>query len=247
MSLCDDLLDLLERKAMRSCPPELAAHAQSCGLPEAVRARPGLAEAGDAVLRACAPRPSCKAAPQGHARLPLACENAPSSSAALDGELDPRPVATSCSPTSTGAAPARRHGRRLATLREVGAVTRVPAQLRASAGASPAQPPRARAGTRRTFDLRLATAAAYLLAAMTVFLIGNPAHIARARSAPIEKAAVYTRAVVENRFDSYTRRRARTAVVGPGLDRRASHRCMATGRPRGPAARDEPDTPCRRY
>jgi hypothetical protein len=86
-------------------------------------------------------------------------------------------------------------------LREVGRDTRVRPRLRALA----ALPPRRRIEGRRRlafFDLRLATAAAYLLAALTVMLAGNPASLARATGAGVDRATFYARAAVSNRLES---------------------------------------------
>jgi hypothetical protein len=73
------------------------------------------------------------------------------------------------------------------------------------------------------FNLRLATAAAYLLAAATVVLVGNPGNLARASSTTMERAGVYARAAVENRLDSYSRKvREDVAVVGGWLRHQAT-------------------------
>lgn len=236
MSLCDDLLDLLETEGHAELPAELAAHAQSCDdCREAVARAQGLAEAGHAVRGVRAPA-ELVGRLKDMRRLPLACEHATELiSAALDGELSP--AGREELVAHLHACPACQTAwEALATLQEVGRVTRVAPRLRARL----ALHPRNRIDARRRpriFDLRLATAAAYLVAAMTVMLIGNPASIARASSASVEKAQLYTRAAVENRLDSLTRR-GRTAILSAKdwIDERATAAWQQAGRvvrPRG--------------
>lgn len=211
MSRCDDLLDRIEAAGVAELPDDLAAHAHGCeGCREALARAQGLEEAGHAV-RGIRPSAELVARIKTLHRLPLACEHAIASiNEALDGELDM---------AGREALLGHLHGcpacqtawEALATLQEVGRTTAVAPRLRARLVVHP----RTRVERRRRprfFDLRLATAAAYLVAAMTIMLIGNPATIARASSASVERAQLYTRAAVENRLDSLTRR-ARTAAL----------------------------------
>lgn len=117
----------------------------------------------------------------------------------------------------------------LATLREVGSQVRAPRRLRAVVSL----PIRQRLAARRrlpVFDLRLATAAAYLLAAATIVLVSNPATVARASSATVEKAGVYARAAVENRVAAYTRRARESVAVAADWLQHAGAEAYARGR-----------------
>lgn len=91
----------------------------------------------------------------------------------------------------------------LATLREVGRASEAPPRLRAAA----ALPPRQLLAVRRrhgVFDVRLAVAAAYLFAALTVLLAGGPAKLTDTGGARIAAVATYGRAAVANRLASYS-------------------------------------------
>jgi hypothetical protein len=217
MRLCDELLDQLDDAAAGILPPHLADHARGCDLcsqriDEAGLLRPE----GGLLSQMRAPR-KLVARLKSIPRLAPACDAALELiGAALDGEID-------------GAAQARLldhlHGcsscqaawEAFATLREVGSHVRAPQRLRAALAVSPTH----RISLRRRrplFDLRLATAAAYLLAAATIVLVSNPATVARASSATVEKAGVYARAAVENRLASYSRRvQASIAVAADWL------------------------------
>jgi hypothetical protein len=137
-------------------------------------------------------------------RLPQECERALELvSAALDGEVDESGRGELLEHLHSCAS-CRATWEALATLREVGSLVKASGRMRARLALHPTQHIAVRR-PRRVFDLRLATAAAYLLAALTVFLVGNPAQVARASNSQMEKAAVYTRAAVENRFAAYTK------------------------------------------
>jgi hypothetical protein len=117
-----------------------------------------------------------------------------------------------------------------ATLREIGARTRAPGRLREAL----ALPPRNRMDVRRKrgrfFDLRLATAAAYLLAALTVMMLSSPATVARASSYGMDRAATYATAAVQNRFQSYSDRVTYAAAVAQGWVREHAQRAWRTVR-----------------
>ena len=130
-----------------------------------------------------------------------------------------------------------------ATLREVGAATRVPGRFRAALAIHPRNNLTLRR-RRKFFDLRLATAAAYLLAALSVAAAGNPGAIARAGTSQMEKATFYAKAAVENRIDSYADKAKRSVLEVAGWageifdDARTLARRMF-GKDANPAAADD--------
>jgi len=218
MSRCDAVLDWLLESPDADLPPELAAHVaecQDCRL--AVERSRGLGEGGRLVRAARAPD-SLKARLKALPRLKPECERAQDLlNSALDDTLDDAGrgelmehlhACASCMATWEA----------FATLREVGAATRPAPRVRAALAIHPRLRIQARRPARR-FDLRLATAAAYLLAALTVMLLSNPATVARASSAQMDKAAVYTRAVVENRFTAYSHRLVDALATAEGWAR----------------------------
>lgn len=102
-----------------------------------------------------------------------------------------------------------------ATLREVGAATRASERFRAVLSVHPRNNLALRR-RRKFFDLRLATAAAYLLAALSVAAAGDPGAIARAGTSQMEKATFYAKAAVENRIGSYGEKAKHTALEVAG-------------------------------
>ena len=212
MSPCDVMLDRIEAAVSGTLPPDLAEHLAGCSSCRIAleRAR-GLAEGGQALRWVRAPE-ALKVRLKALLRLRPECEQAIDlASAALDGEVPEEQrarlvehmhVCPSC----------RAAWEAFSTLRETGAGTRVSARLRADLALPPLLRVELRRRQRRFFDLRLATAAAYLLAALTVVLLSNPATVARASSEGMDRAALYARAAVENRVASYSDR-AKDAVV----------------------------------
>jgi predicted anti-sigma-YlaC factor YlaD len=212
MRPCDELLDRLDDALEGTLPPALASHVREC---EACRRL--IEAAGPLRGDAGVPRPvraprtlveRLKSMP----RLAAACDDAMSlMSAALDGEIDEPARARLL--THIHACPrCLTAWEAFATLHEVGAHMRAPRRLRAML----AMPPSQRLAFRRRrplFDLRLATAAAYLLAAATIVFVSNPATVARASSSTVEKAGVYARAAVENRISAWSREARETVVV----------------------------------
>jgi predicted anti-sigma-YlaC factor YlaD len=93
----------------------------------------------------------------------------------------------------------------VATLREVGSSCRANRQMLAALAMNPRRSLVIRRRL-RFFDLRLATAAAYLLAALTVALAGNPVTLAREGGEKVGKATFFAAAAVENRADAYGER-----------------------------------------
>jgi len=200
MRACDELLDFLETGDPAGLPAPLAHHAEECaGCRDALDRLRGLAD-GAAVMAGLHAPPELVERLRRMPRLPADCERAQDLLAeALDGALD-EPARRELMGHLHGCAACRTTWEAFATLREVGRDTRARARLRAVA----ALPPRQRIEGRRRlafFDLRLATAAAYVLAALTVMLIGNPASFARATGANVDRATFYARAAVENRLE----------------------------------------------
>jgi predicted anti-sigma-YlaC factor YlaD len=204
MKPCDALLDRLDAALSGSLPVELAEHLEGCSSCQlAVERARALAEGGQALHSARAPE-ALKRRLKSLPRLKPACEQAIDLlGAALDGEIPDEERGQLVE--HMHACPAcRAVWESFATLREVGNGTRVSARFRAALVLPARQRIELRRQQRRFFDLRLATAAAYLLAALTVVLLSNPATVARASSEGMDKAAVYARAAVENRVSSYS-------------------------------------------
>jgi hypothetical protein len=206
MSLCEDVLRHIEERAGAPLPDRLATHAAGCPVCRPVLDRVEGLAAGAAVLaRAEAPArlvATLKAMP----RLAPACERGLELlSKALDDDADASEreellahlhVCATCQAV-WGA---------FATLREVGSHTSVDPPLHARLALHPSRRISLRSPRKRLFDLRLATAAAYLVAATTIVLVSNPATVARASNEGLETATLYTRAAVENRLASLERR-----------------------------------------
>ncbi len=219
MNLCDALLERIEAGAIDALPAELAEHlagCQSCQL--AVERARGLADGGRTLRSVRAPE-SLKERLKGLARLKPECEAAIDLIGdALDGEVPDerrdRLVEHMHSCPSCHAV-----WEAFATLRETGRGARASARLRAGLAVPPRMRVDLRRRTRRLFDLRLATAAAYLLAALTVVLVSNPATVARASSEGMDRAALYARAAVENRVSSYSERAKDALVAAEGWAR----------------------------
>lgn len=215
MTACDLVRENLESAVAGELEVELRRHLEECaGCREAVRraAQPG---EGGAVLHTLRAPAELKARLKAMTRLRRECEEALERfSPALDGELEAADRSELLLHLRTCPA-CQAAWEAMATLREVGSLTRAPARTRAALAIRPDYRIAVRR-RRRPFDLRLATAAAYLLAALTVFLLGNPAQVARAGNVPIERAAIYTQAAVENRLGSLTRRVRSGAVAAWG-------------------------------
>ncbi len=215
MSLCEVLLDRLEEAAAGVLPDELRQHLRGCSVcQEAVARRQAVIEAAHSVASAAAPAAlldRLRAMP----RFSASCEDALDLLGdALSGSL---PVAARSRFLMhlQACGRCRATWEALATLREVGSVTHASKRLRAAA----ALPPRQRLAVRRrrgVFDLRLAVAAAYLFAALTVVLAGSPGALTDRGGARIASAATYVRAAVENRVISYSRRLQEHASTAGG-------------------------------
>ncbi|HQT96163.1 MAG TPA: zf-HC2 domain-containing protein [Thermoanaerobaculaceae bacterium] len=242
MNSCNALLDRLDAALAGDLPADLAEHLAGCASCQAAveRAR-GMSE-GESVLRAVRAPAALVRRLKALPRLAPACEQALDAlAAALDGEVAESDRGLLME--HMRACPACRAAwEAFATLREVGGATHAAGRLRAAV----ALPPRQRIELRRQraqfFDLRLATAAAYLLAALTVFLVSNPAQVARASSEGMDRAAVYARAAVENRVSSYSERIRGSIAAAEGWARDHamsiwnSARSLVGGAPANPKA-----------
>jgi predicted anti-sigma-YlaC factor YlaD len=218
---CDELLAFLETGDPDRLPPTLERHAAACDTcREALDRLRGLADATAALARVRAPEELLERL-RRMPRLPAECGRAQELlGGALDGELD-EAGRRELMGHLYGCAGCRTAWEAFATLREVGRDTRTRPRLRAVA----ALPPRQRIEGRRRlafFDLRLATAAAYLLAALTVMLAGNPATLARATGAGVDRATFYARAAVSNRLESLAGDALETLTDGAAWAARAA-------------------------
>jgi predicted anti-sigma-YlaC factor YlaD len=204
MTPCDLLRDYLDAAVAGTLPEELAKHLEGCSdCQSAVERAHGLAE-GQRVLAAVRAPESLKQRIKHLPRLAPACEEAIERlGVALDGELQDEGRAAMLEHMRSCPA-CQAVWEAFATLRDAGVNTRSPARLKAAAALPPRQRLEARRRRNRFFDLRLATAAAYLLAALTVMLLSNPETVARESSYQIDRAATYATAAVQNRFTSYS-------------------------------------------
>jgi predicted anti-sigma-YlaC factor YlaD len=221
MKTCDALLDHLDEVVAGTLPEELARHVAECAdCRLAVERAHGLAEAEQVVGALRAPealKQRIKALP----RLAPACEQAIERlGAALDGEL-PVDERAALMEHMHSCVCCQAVFEAFATLRDVGAGTLASPRLRAAAALPPRQRLELRRRRGRFFDLRLATAAAYLFAALTVMMLSNPSTVARESTDGMDRAATYATAAVENRFSSYSQRiaEAATGVQGWVRDR----------------------------
>lgn len=205
MTRCRELLDHLSGSEFGALPEELRRHLDSCETcQEALARRQAVAEAAS-TLRAVMPPADLLAHLCRAPRFPAGCEEMLNAlGEALSSSLA-GPERTRFLLHLQGCERCRTVWEALATLREAGLATVAPRHLCALA----ALPPRQRLAIRRRrglFDLRLAVAAAYLFAALTVVLVGNPALMADRGATQLTTATTYVRAAVANRFASFGRR-----------------------------------------
>ena len=216
MKRCELVLDHLDAVLAGTISDELATHVAGCAdcqrAAERVR---GLAE-GEHVLAAVTAPEALRRRLKDLLRLAPPCESAIERlGAALDGDLadgaraellDHMHSCPSCQAVWEA----------FATLHDVGANTRPSARLKAALALPPRQRVEARRRPSRFFDLRLATAAAYLLAALTVMLLSNPETVARESTYQIDRAATYASAAVQNRVESYSERASAAVADAEG-------------------------------
>ena len=215
MSRCDEVLDRLDDAVAGTLAADLAQHVASCPTcQQAVIAARGAANGT---------RPVVPGAPAGLVarikRMPRfapACEAAQAAlQRALDGESEPSDRAALMA--HVHACPTcRSTWEAYATLREVGGLTHATPRLRSAVRLHPSHNVTVRGRRRRFVDLRLATAAAYLFAALTVALAGNPTTLAREGTARVEKASFYARAAVTNRLEALAGRAKDVAAASLG-------------------------------
>ncbi len=216
MKPCEALLDHLDAAVEGTLPEELSKHLAGC--PDcqlAVERVRGLNE-GERVVGSVRAPESLKRRIKALPRLALACEQAiERMGAALEVGL-PDEERTALMEHMHSCRSCQAVWEAFATLRDVGAGTRAPARLKAALALPPQHRLEARQKRGRFFDLRLATAAAYLLAALTVMMLSNPATVARESTDRMDLAATYATAVVQNRFESYSQRVADAAAGAQG-------------------------------
>ncbi len=241
MRPCDELLEHLDDAVADTLPPLLAEHVRSCPQCQEELARAlGGSPAAAALPEIRAPR-TLVARLKSMPRLAPECDAAMElMSETLDGEIDAA-ARTRLLDHLHRCPRCQAAWEAFATLREVGAHVRAPRRLRAAI----AVPPSHQLGLRRrrpVFDMRLATAAAYLLAAATIVLVSNPATVARASSSTMERAGIYARAAVENRFSAYSRRVQDVVVAGAGWLRQHGSEAVTRGRELLGINRENPKT-----
>lgn len=245
MNLCTELREQLEAVLDGTLSAQLAGHLAGCPACSHIVAQARAARENSRSM-ASARAPSAltdhlKRLP----RLPQACEHVQILvAAALDGEL-PDSDRTLLLQHLHGCPGCLASWEAFATLREAGAHAHLQPLRRAALAIAPWRRLDARR-RRPLFDLRLATAAAYLVAAVTVVAISNPATVARASNAGFERAAVYAGAAVENRWQSYSRQLAEAAANARGW---AGDQALKTWQSlRRPFVKraQEPNTPARR-
>jgi anti-sigma factor RsiW len=216
MSRCELILDHLDAVMSGALSEELAVHLAGC--PEcqlAVQRARSLME-GEQVLASVRAPEKLRQRLKDLLRLPPACESAVERlGAALDGELPEAERDELLEHMHTCPA-CLAVWEAFATLRDVGANTRPSARVKAALALPPRQRVDARRRRRRFFDLRLATAAAYLLAALTVMLLSNPETVARESTYQMDRAATYASAAVQNRVKSYSQRVSEAIAVAEG-------------------------------
>ncbi len=216
MKPCDALLDQLDAAVEGNLPEELAKHLAGCPDCQVAVERVRALGEGERVVGSVRAPESLKQRIKALPRLAPACEQAfERLGAALEGEL-PDDERSALLEHLHSCHPCQAVWEAFATLREVGAGTRAPRRLKAAVALPPTQRLKARQRRGRFFDLRLATAAAYLLAALTVMMLSKPATVARASTDRMDLAATYATAAVQNRFDSYSHRVADAAAGAQG-------------------------------
>jgi hypothetical protein len=206
MSLCDDLLVHIEERAGEPLPDHLAGHAASCETCRTAMERLECLAAGANVLAHVEAPTRLVDALKAMPRIAPSCERVVELlSRALDDEIDDEERQQLLAHLHECGS-CRAVWGAFATLREIGSHTVVRSALESRLAIHPSRRIARERPRRKVFDLRLATAAAYLVAAATIVLVSNPATLARASNNGLETATLYTRAAVENRLASLERR-----------------------------------------
>lgn len=200
MTRCDDLQARLPALVGEGALPDsVMEHLATCSSCRAAADRlQGLIEAGS-ILREIQPSPELIARIKGLPRLSGACESAlVSLDDVLEGRLD-SPGRSHFLQHLQACDPCRTVWEALATLRQVGRATAPPPRLLGDLAIHPTR--RVQVRRRRWVpDLRMAAAAAYILAALTVLMAGNPARWQWAEGESVGRMAFLARAAVENRI-----------------------------------------------
>ncbi len=230
MTSCDLLLEHLDAAVAGALPDDLARHLEGCSECRRAVERAGALAGGERLLATVAAPAELRQRLKALPRLAPGCERAIAMLGdGLDGELaeDARGQLLE---HMHACASCQAIWEAFATLHEVGANTRPPARLRAALALPPNRRVEARRRPRRFFDLRLATAAAYLLAAVTVTLLSNPETVARESTYQIDRAATYASAAVENRVQSYSQRVLEAVADAQGWLRDRAQDALRTAR-----------------
>ncbi len=203
MKPCDALLERLDAALAGTLDEALAAHLAGCPTCQATVTRARQLMEGSVVLGSVKAPRSLVARLKTLPRLAPPCEQAILvMDDAFAGELEDHGK-TALLDHLDSCPRCRATWEASATLREVGRLTAPPRSLSLRLAVHPQRS--ARLGPqRRFFDLRLAVAAAYLLAAVSVLVAGNPATLARAGSEGLDRASLYARAAVTNRVQVWT-------------------------------------------
>jgi predicted anti-sigma-YlaC factor YlaD len=211
MSDCEKLRDRLDDAVDGHLDATLAAHLAACPDCQAAVERAMVLTRGDNPLRAMKAPTALVARLKALPRLAPPCEEAQSLVArAFEGDIEATDRDGLVAHLHDCSA-CRAAWEAVATLREVGAACRASRRTRAALAIDPRRSIVIRRRL-RFFDLRLATAAAYLLAALTVALAGNPVTLAREGGEKVGKATFYATAAVENRADAYGERLKESAL-----------------------------------
>ena len=199
MIRCDDLLACLPGLVDEgTLPDSVMGHLETCASCRAAADRlQGLIEAGG-MLREIRPSPALVARLKSLPRLSRECEEALTSlDDVLEGRLD-SPGRSHFLQHLQDCAACRSVWEALATLRQTGRATAPPPLLLADLAIHPVR--RVQLRRRRWVpDLRMAAAAAYVLAALTVLMAGNPSQWKWPEGDRVGRMAFFARAAVENR------------------------------------------------
>ena len=215
MTDCRDVLNALESRSGGPLPEDLARHLDGCSSCRlAAERRWGLAE-GARLLQGVQASPELIARLKTLTRLNPACEEAVALlEDALAGSLDGASRSRFLGHLHHCAG-CRNAWESLATLRQVGRATAAPPRLRANLAIHPTLRVAVRRRSRWIPDLRLAAAAAYVLAGLTVLLAGSPVGWSWLEGSRVERTAFFARAAVENRITWLSRQaQEHLAVAG---------------------------------
>lgn len=215
MTNCRDILDTLASLPHGGMPDTLARHLAVCpSCRDAAERRLGLTE-GARVLHGLQAPPELVVRLKRLTRMEPACEETVDlMDGALEGSLD-GPSRSRFLDHLNWCVGCRNAWEALATLRQVGRATAVPSMLRLNLAVHPNLRIEVRRRRRWVPDLRMAAAAAYVLAGVTVLLAGSPVRWGWLEGSRLERTAFFARAAVENRAQ-WLSRQAREQLVVAG-------------------------------